>query len=89
MQQDSKYDLFHIHDFFNTHIDVYCYSTIDLNYIFFDICFVNAFDSFIPVIILNMLRFKSSVLFGIHTSLDKSLTVLQLPTDLSNLSANG
>ena len=36
-----------------------------------------------------MLRFKSSVLFGIHTVVDKSLTVLQLPTDLSNLTANG
>ena len=54
-----------------------------------EICFVNVFDSFIPVIMLNMLRFKSSVLFGTHTSLDKSLRVSQLPTHLSNLSANG
>ena len=38
---------------------------------------------------LNMLRFKSSVLFGIHTLLDKSFRVLQLPTHLSNLTANG
>ena len=34
---------------------------------------------------LNTLRFKSSVLFGIHTLLDKLLRVLQLPTHLSNL----
>ena len=33
--------------------------------------------------------FKSSVLFGAHTSLDKSLKVLKLATDLSNLTTNG
>ena len=38
---------------------------------------------------LNTLRFKSSVLFGIQPLLDKSLRVLQLPTLLSNLTANG
>ena len=38
---------------------------------------------------LNMLRFKPSVLFGTHTLLDKSLRVLQLPTHLCNLTANG
>ena len=54
-----------------------------------DICFVNVFDSFIPVIMLNTLRFKSSVLFGIHTLLDKSFRVVQPPTHLSNLTANG
>ena len=32
-----------------------------------------------------MLRFKSSVLFGTHTLLVKSLRVLHLPTHLSNL----
>ena len=37
---------------------------------------------------LNMLRFKSSVLFGTHTLLDKSLRVLQLPTHLFNLTSN-
>ena len=37
----------------------------------------------------NMLRFKSYVLFGTHTLLEKSLRVLQLPTHLSNLSSNG
>ena len=38
-------------------------------------CFINVFDVFIPVIMLNMLGFKSSVLFGTHTLLDKSLRV--------------
>ena len=38
---------------------------------------------------LKTLRFKSSVLFGIHTPLDRSLRVLQLPTHLSKLTANG
>ena len=33
--------------------------------------------------------FKSSVLFGTHDLLEKSLRVLQLPRLLSNLSANG
>ena len=52
-------------------------------------CFVNVFDSFIPVIMLNTLRFKSSVLFGTHALFDKSLRVLQLQTHLSNLTASG
>ena len=39
-------------------------------------CFVNVFNSFIPVIMMNTLRFKSSVLFVTHTSLDKSLEVV-------------
>ena len=38
---------------------------------------------------LKKLRFKSSVSFGTHILLDKSLRVLQLPTQLSNLTANG
>ena len=38
---------------------------------------------------LKTLGFKSSVLFGKHTVLDKSLRVLQLPAHLSNLVANG
>ena len=38
---------------------------------------------------LNMLRFKSCVLFRTHTLLDKSLRVLQLPTHQSTLTANG
>ena len=36
---------------------------------------------------LNKLRFKSSVLFGTNTLLNKSLRVLKLPTHLSNLTA--
>ena len=38
---------------------------------------------------LKTLRFKCPVLFGMHTLLDKSLRVLQLPTHSSNLTANG
>ena len=38
---------------------------------------------------LKTLTFKSFVLFGTHTLLDKSLIVLQLPAHLCNLSANG
>ena len=38
---------------------------------------------------MKMLRFKSSVLIGTHTLLDKSLRVLQIPTHLSNLNATG
>ena len=54
-----------------------------------DIYFGNDFDSFISATMLNMLRFKSSVLFGRHTLLDKSLRVLQLPAHLSDLITNG
>ena len=54
-----------------------------------EICFVNVFDSLIPVIMLKMLRFKSSVLFGTHLSLYKSFRVLQLPTHLTNLTEKG
>ena len=52
-------------------------------------CFVNVFDSFIPEIKLNTLRFESSVSFGKHTLLDKSLKVLLFLTHVSNLIANG
>ena len=38
---------------------------------------------------LKTLRFKSSVLFGTHNSLDRSLRVSQLLTYLSKLTANG
>ena len=37
----------------------------------------------------NILKLRSLVLFGTQTLLDKSLRVLQLPTNLSNLTANG
>ena len=50
--------------------------------------FVNVFDSFIHAIMLKTLRIKSSVLFGIHTLLDKSFRVLQPPTHQSNLTAS-
>ena len=36
-----------------------------------------------------MLRLKSSVLLEIHTLLDKSFRVLQLPSYLPNLAAKG
>ena len=95
---DSKHNLFHIHELFYRHIDIYRYSMFDLNYIFspsnlhldlHEICLVNVYDSNTPVIILITLRFKSSVLFGMHTLLDKSIRALQLPKNLSNLTANG
>ena len=54
-----------------------------------DICFVNVFDLYISVIIFNTLRFKSYVSFGTHTLLGKSLRVIELPTHVSNLAANG
>ena len=38
---------------------------------------------------LKTVRFKSSVLFGTHTLLDRSSKVLQLPIHLSKLTANG
>ena len=38
---------------------------------------------------LNTFIFKPSVLFEPHALLDKSLKVLQLPTHLSHLTANG
>ena len=44
--------------------------------------------SFMPVIVFKMLRFKPSVLFGIHTLLD-NLIVLQLPKHQSNSTKNG
>ena len=50
--------------------------------------FFSVSDSLIPVIMLNKLRFILSVLFGMHTLLDKSLIVLQLPTHISNLTEN-
>ena len=45
-----------------------------------NICFVNVFHYFIPVII-----FKFSVLFGTYSLLDRLLRVLQLPMHLSKL----
>ena len=54
-----------------------------------DICFVDVFGTYIPVIMLNTLRFESSVEFGAHTFLDKSFRVLQLSSYLSNLTTTG
>ena len=73
-------------DVFYTNINNYRYSIIDVKSN--DICLVNVFDSFIPVIMLNTLRCKSSVLFGIHALLDKSFRVSQIPTYLCNLTAD-
>ena len=50
-----------------------------------DACSAYVFNLFIPVIMLKMLRFKLSALFGRHTLLDRSLSVLQLQTHLSKL----
>ena len=47
------------------------------------------FDSFFPAIILRTCILKSSILFGTHTLLDKSLRLFQLPTHLSKLTENG
>ena len=52
-----------------------------------DICFANVFDSFVTIIILKMLRFKSSVLYRTYTLLNRSLRVLKLPTHLFKLNA--
>ena len=52
-------------------------------------CFVSVLDPFIPIFMLNKFRFKSFILFGTTTLLDKSLRVLQRPIHLSNLIANG
>ena len=70
------------------HLSLFYFLPSNLHLHLHDICLVSVFDSFIPVIMLNTLRFKSSVLFGTHTLLDKSLRALQLPTHLSNLTAN-
>ena len=55
-----------------------------------NVCLVNIFDLFIPVIILKTYIFKSSVLFGTYNlwDWDKSLRVLQLLTHLSDLMTN-
>ena len=44
---------------------------------------------FLHIIILKAFIFKASILCGTHTFLNNSLKVLQLPTHLSNLTANG
>ena len=72
-----------MHGFFYNHINIYCYSTIDLNTFFsikstftFVWCILFICFWFVyTLIMLNTLIFKSSVLFGIHTLLDKSFRV--------------
>ena len=54
-----------------------------------EISFVNVLDWFIPVIMFKTLRFKYSVLSGMHTFLDESIRVIQLPKNLYNLTENG
>ena len=46
---------------------------------FHEICFVIVFYSFIAVIILKILKFTFSLLFGTHSLLYKSSRVIQLP----------
>ena len=41
-----------------------------------DTCFVHNFDSLIPVIMLQTLTFKSSVLFGTHNLLDRVIKII-------------
>ena len=81
-----------------THTDIYCYSTFDSSYILYHQIYIyirmiyvvfNIFNSFIPVIVLKTLIFRSSILFGTHILSDRSLRVLQLPMHLSKLTANG
>ena len=54
-----------------------------------DTCFVNIFDSLIPLIVLKVLKVKSYASFETHTLLDRSLRVLQLPVHPIKLTANG
>ena len=77
---------------FCIHTDIYHYSTFDSSYICYrqtEICFVNIFDSFIPVVILKTLKFKSFVSFRTHALLGRSFRVLQLLMHQSNLTGNG
>ena len=79
LYQDYKYDIFQ-NGLCKLH-----FSPSNLHLHFYNICFVNIFDSFISVIMLKTLKFKSSVIFGTHTLLNRSSGALQLPTDLSKL----
>ena len=83
--------IFHIHVFIltSTFIIIPHFLPPNLHLHLHEICSVIVLDSFTPVIMLNTLRFKSSVLFGTYTLLDKSFRVSQLPTHLFNLNANG
>ena len=79
-----------MHEILYNHIDINRYSIIDLNCISSSNLHLHSheryfvvFGSFMPVIILIALRFKFSIWFGMHTLLDKSIRVLQLPKKLS------
>ena len=66
------------------------FSAIKTTFIFAMIyVFLIFFDLSISVIMLKTSRLTSSVLFGTHSLLDKSLRVLQLLTQLSKLTVNG
>ena len=80
----SHWHLLLFHHWFKFH-----FLSSNLHFHSHDISFINVFDSFILVIMLNILRFKSPVKFGTNNLLDKSLRVLLLPRHLYNLTANG
>ena len=79
----------HWHSLFFYHWSKLHFVPLGLHLHSHEICFINVFNSYIHIIMLKKLRFKSSVLFGIHTLLDKSFRVLQLLAQLSNITANG
>ena len=54
-----------------------------------ELCFVNVFHSFVLLIILKSISFTSSVSFGKHVLLAKSLRVLRRRWHLSKLIING
>ena len=64
------------------------FSTTNLHLELHGICFLNGFDSFFFVIILNAFIFTSSVFFGMHILPDGSSIVLELLLHLSKLIIN-
>ena len=64
------------------------YATIHGKKMKYEIWFMNAFDSFIPVIIWNIFKFTSSVLLGTQILPDGSSIVLHLSSYLSKLTIN-
>lgn len=69
----------------NFTFDLVTFSTINLYLHLHDINFAHIFESFIFVILLNPLKFTSSILFEIHILLDKLSRALQRPLHLSKL----
>ena len=94
MYQDSKYVVFHIYDVF-LHLHRYLllpHFRLELHFLPSNLhlhLHGNVSDSVIPVITLYTLEFKPSVSFGTNNLFQKSLSVIKLPTHLSNLTANG